>query len=286
MTATKNLFLFALIVLFASGCNKDLKNEVEQLRQENQQLQSTIDEQNSTISDIKNILNEIELKFESSIKDEEVLSKIKGKENINSRVKVLTEEIGSLIQNNQEQLESQNKDLKNSRYRISLLRKEVNKMQELIASKADSIKMFENHAVMQDDKISEMENQISMLMNKNSQQTEDIDDLDHKLNTAAYVIGTAGDLIEQGVVEKVGGFLGIFGRTEKLKSDFALAPFTKINRKDMTTIGVNTKKLEMITTHPSGSYELQMENDMITKLVITDPEEFWKASKFLVIKVR
>jgi len=286
MTTTKNLFLFALILLFASGCNKDLKRELEQLRQDKQQMQSTIDEQNSTISAFRNTLNEVDQKFKTAIKDEEVLQKIEGEEDLNSRVKVLTEEINKLMQQNQEKLEAQNKNLSNSRYRISLLRKEVNKMQESIASKADSIKMFENRVVMQDDKISEMENQISMLKKKNSQQTEDIDDLDHKLNTVAYVIGTSGDLIEKGVIEKVGGFLGIFGRTEKLKSDFELAPFTTINRMDMTTIGVNTKKLEMITTHPSGSYELQMENNMITKLVITDPEKFWKASKFLVIKVR
>ena len=286
MATIKNVFLFVFLSIFATGCNQGLKKEVDQLNQDKQQMQATINEQNRNIATIKNILNEIDQKLKSSITDEEILQKINSEGDLNQRVNVVVAEIKKLLQQNQKELESLNKDLNNSDYKVRLLRKEVSKMQKSIDSKIDSIMLFQDRVVMLNDRISVLDEQVNALLQKNRHQEEDIDEMTEKLNTVAYTIGTSGELMEKGITEKVGGFLGLFGRTEQLKPDFSISSFTIVNKMETKTIELNTKKAELVTTHPAGSYKLQEENNKITKLIITNPEEFWKASKFLVIQVR
>jgi hypothetical protein len=38
-----------------------------------------------------------------------------------------------------------------------------------------------------------------------------------------------------------------------------------------------------VSTHPSGTYKIQKANEKVTSIEITDPENFWKASKYLVV---
>jgi hypothetical protein len=105
------------------------------------------------------------------------------------------------------------------------------------------------------------------------------------LNTAYYCYGTFKELKEKGVITKEGGFIGI-GRTEKLTEDFNKSYFTKIDITETTSIDLYSDKAKLVTNHPSGSYALEgQEEDKVDKLVITEPGEFWGASKYLVIVV-
>lgn len=77
-----------------------------------------------------------------------------------------------------------------------------------------------------------------------------------------------------------------FGRTKSLDEDFNEGEFRTIDTRETTTIPVNAKKVELLTKHPTGSYELEKEDELVTYLHITDPEEFWKANKYLVLEVK
>jgi len=59
--------------------------------------------------------------------------------------------------------------------------------------------------------------------------------------------------------------------------------FTKIDYTQISTIPVNSKKVELVTTHPDGSYKIEKNNDLVSDILITDPEKFWSASKYLVV---
>ena len=65
--------------------------------------------------------------------------------------------------------------------------------------------------------------------------------------------------------------------------DFNKDAFTQIDYTAVNTIAVVGKNAKMVSTHPTGSYKLQRENDKIKAIEITDPENFWKASKYLVV---
>ena len=47
-----------------------------------------------------------------------------------------------------------------------------------------------------------------------------------------------------------------------------------------------SKRSELLTTHPTGSYELVKDDKGQLTLKITNPAEFWSVSRYLVIQVK
>ena len=58
--------------------------------------------------------------------------------------------------------------------------------------------------------------------------------------------------------------------------------FKKIDITETTVIPVEGKKITLVTTHPANSYRF----DVGLGITITNADEFWKSSKFLVVKAR
>lgn len=105
-----------------------------------------------------------------------------------------------------------------------------------------------------------------------------------KLNTAYYAFGTSKELIKNNVLTKEGGFIGM-GKTAKMKEDFNKGYFTKVDISVLTEVVLGAKKAKMITTHPAGSYKIEGADGKAEKIVITNAEDFWSASKYLVVVV-
>jgi hypothetical protein len=45
------------------------------------------------------------------------------------------------------------------------------------------------------------------------------------------------------------------------------------------------KEARLLTFHPDSTYQFEQNEKIIQKMAITDPVEFWKVSKYLVILV-
>jgi myosin heavy subunit len=105
-----------------------------------------------------------------------------------------------------------------------------------------------------------------------------------KLNTGYYAFGTSKELIKNNVLTKEGGFIGL-GKSQKMKEDFNKDYFTRVDITSMTTIPLAAKKAKLVTTHPAGSYKIEGPEGKAEKLTITNPEEFWSASKYLVVVI-
>jgi hypothetical protein len=59
---------------------------------------------------------------------------------------------------------------------------------------------------------------------------------------------------------------------------------TKINIKETREFAIGAKKAEIVSSHPKHSYEIVGEKTA-DKLVVSDPDAFWRNSKVLVIVV-
>lgn len=105
------------------------------------------------------------------------------------------------------------------------------------------------------------------------------------MNTAYYAFGTKKDLEEKNVIEKEGGFLGM-GKTLKMKKDFNRDYFMKIDIRDFATLPLNIKKAKLVSFHPDGSYHFKLtDKKTVESLIIDISEDFWRASKYLLIVV-
>ena len=72
-----------------------------------------------------------------------------------------------------------------------------------------------------------------------------------------------------------------------LKSDdFNKDYFTKIDIRVTKVIKLYSKKAELKTSHPAGSYTLDKDAQGQYTLRITNPQSFWSVSRYLVIVVR
>jgi hypothetical protein len=104
-----------------------------------------------------------------------------------------------------------------------------------------------------------------------------------EMNQAWYIIGNKNYLEDNNIVTKTGGFIGI-GATRKVSEDFDKELFTQIDLRDVMEFPVFSKKAQLLTVHPAGSYEL-IGVRSVDSLIIKHPDDFWSASKFLVVMI-
>ncbi|NJM94932.1 MAG: hypothetical protein HC842_09940 [Cytophagales bacterium] len=153
-----------------------------------------------------------------------------------------------------------------------------------LAAKDSQIVALKNQLADLNFTVNELNTSLAEAQRLSEEQSEALAQKEEKLNTAYYVVGTKSELKTKGVVASEGGVLGM-GKTEKLSPSLDPSQFAQINILENTTITVNDKKMELLTTHPVGTYKVDVdEAGNSATLTIIDPQEFWKASKYLVIK--
>lgn len=101
------------------------------------------------------------------------------------------------------------------------------------------------------------------------------------MNTIFYIFGTTKELKEQKILS--GG--GLFKAKEVMKGDFNKDYFTKADLRTLKEIPLEMKKAKILTNHPEGSYSLVKNDKGLLTLVISDPQNFWSLSKYLVVNV-
>jgi chromosome segregation ATPase len=189
----------------------------------------------------------------------------------------------ALIAKLQKQLGSSNAKVAELQRAIVVLRKQVEqKDAEIAGLKAEMEKLHLDLAGMTS-RMEEMAAESKLKDEVLMQKTTTIDAQTIALNTGYYAFGSQKELIENDLVEKDGGFLGI-GKRLKLREELNADYFTEVDIRELSRLELHARKAKLVTSHPSGSYHFEGDN-LVEALVIDDPQEFWKTSKFLVIVV-
>lgn len=103
--------------------------------------------------------------------------------------------------------------------------------------------------------------------------------LANELNMCYYAIGSKSELKQRHIIET-----GFLRKTKLLKGDFDQSFFTAADKRTLSRIALHSKKAEILTNQPAGSYVMDEDNGQKV-LVITNPDSFWSMSNYLVIKV-
>jgi hypothetical protein len=171
-----------------------------------------------------------------------------------------------------------NKSIEQQNNQIALLNSQFNQKTEQL-----TVVTFENDRLQNE--VLSYRDTVQVKNDIIEQKDEIINNQIGEINKAYFAYGTSKELVNNGVVAKEGGFLGI-GSNMGLIDNFNEDYFTKIDIVEQHSFELNAKKVHLISEHPSGSYKLIEEDGLITKLEIETPAEFWKVSQYAVIEVK
>lgn len=129
----------------------------------------------------------------------------------------------------------------------------------------------------QGEQINQLNEDVNELAKKNEEKARKVEAQDKELHTAYYVFGTKKELREQRIID---------GRDVLQNKDFNKDYFTRIDLRVTKTIKLYSKSAKLMTNHPAGSYSLEKDAQGQYVLRITNPQNFWSVSKYLVITVK
>ncbi len=235
----------------------EIENNLAEIREKENIIRNTTQDE-MLEQDAKDRINDDILSiYELMLENKQSLATMKKRmRSANVKNKKLTE----MIANYTAQMEQKDKE-------ITQLRDELNRLNILVDDLNTNIDSLSAN--------------VDSLANENEFKDKVIDDKTTELNTAYYVLGSKSELIDHKVLTKEGGFIGI-GKNTKLEDNLNLDYFTKVDIRELTSVPIHSKKIDIITTHPQGSYNL-VGDKPVEKLEITDSQKFWSLSKFLVI---
>lgn len=288
----RKLVLALLVLPLFTACNQ---KELKQLREQNVQLTQMAQEKDSTIDDFVESFDVIAANL-AIIKEKENIIAVSASENpsVGQKDKIVTDLglVRDLLEENKAKLEDLDKKLKNSWYQNSKLKKLVAGLKTQIEAKDASINALSEQIAQLNVEVENLNGQVTdlngtlvALNTENDSKAQTIEEQTVDLHTAHYVIGDIKELKLKEVVTSTGGLLGI-GATNKLNQKINPDNFNNIDITQTTTIPVVGKKVSLVTSHPSGSYKFEGTDKEIEAITILDPNEFWKASKYLVVAVK
>jgi chromosome segregation ATPase len=262
--------------------------DIDKLEGQKKELVASANYKDSTIAAFINEVNEIESNLASiEVKQNKVnLATANGelKSKQIDRIKENITAINDLMKENKEKIIALNKRLKASGLKLDNLEKMIASLNEQIAGKDKELADLNERVVTLNVTVAQLTDTVTHLSADNTTKQATIDDQTTKLHTAYYTTGTAKELLDKQVLVKEGGFLGL-GRSKVLKDNYNNTAMNEIDITKISTIPIDAKDAQVITNHPTGSYTIQHAGKEISSLVITDPEQFWKSSKVLVVVV-
>jgi hypothetical protein len=190
--------------------------------------------------------------------------------------------ISQLMDDTKAKTEELSRKLKNSNFKLAKFEKMVASLNTQIAEKDTQLVVLNDRVVALNTEVTNLNTTVASLNTKDSVNTEVISAQTKKMNTGYVAVGDYEKLRDEQVVTKAGGFLGL-GKEEKLSSSLNQDAFKPIDITQLSNIPVGAKEVKIVTVHPVGSYSIEMQNDKVSEIRITDASKFWSTSKYLVV---
>ena len=287
----KLLFILSVVVLTSCGQHK---KEIARMQAQQDSIASLGVQKDNSILEFIGAMNEIQANMDS-VKTIQKLVSVQTapgtelKADAKKRIIEDIRQINELLQKNKDLMKSLQGKLNSSNVKLkelqTMIELQTKQMQEKDTELARLNTELENLNVNVKGLNQKIETITAESEKTITEKNQAIEDKTNVLNTAFYAFGTKKELDEKNVIEKEGGVLGM-GKSLKMKKDFNRDYFMKIDIREFTQLPLNTKKAKLVSFHPDGSYHFKMtDKKTVESLVIDNSEDFWKASKYLLIVV-
>lgn len=280
----KLIFIFSLFALVAckeetttENESSESKEELIQLRNKVKQLELDNEVKDSVLNESISYFNEIQENLAKiNIKEEEIRIKSSNPEFTEDDKEWVLQEIQNinfLRQQNAKKVRSLQGKIKDQTLKISELESMIDRLVLQIQSRDEQIESLQQS-------LADLDMEYSELFDEYQEQVELAMDVMKELNTVHYAYGTLDELVENEVLVREGGFIGI-GKKTNIADDLNKDYFQHLDKTKTNQLKIVGDKPEIITDHAVGSYEWDGNT-----LVILNPDKFWRISNYLVITVK
>ncbi len=280
-----SLTLIVMLAVFAS-CNGGGK-DVDEGQHERDSLLSIISEKDEAMNDLIMSINEVQEGFQRINEAEGRVTIASADMESGSARETIRENIQYMLdcmEKNRELIAQLQQRVNASGSNIQALKKTLSMLQAQLEQKGARIQELEAQLVEKDSlildqtqQISNLNDNVTQLTQENQSKTETVAKQDKELNTAWFVFGTKAELKEQKIITQ-----GDVLRSDDFNKNY----FTEVDTRTMREIKLYSKKAELLTSHPSGSYTLKKDEKGEYVLNITNVRKFWSVSHYLVILVK
>jgi len=283
----KNLvYGFIFILILVSSCAHK-NEEIEQLKKANAELKQQLALRNDEINSFMESFNEIEENLARIRATEKLIVKQAGSGELQGNridaVKGDIQAIDNLMKQNRENIASLSSKLKSAKGENKELARMITNLEKMVVQKDEEIVSLVAQLENLNVEVQNLYTSVTDLKQETAEKSAVIDTQDKALHTAYYIIGTEKELKEKEIIITKGGIIGL-GKVEKLRQDFPTDLFTEIDIREKNIFTIDGKKVNLLTQHSSDSYLIRKNDDKrYYSFEITNPSEFWKASKYMVL---
>jgi uncharacterized protein (DUF3084 family) len=287
------LAVFALVTITRENKHVEEKTEAQLV---NQNLIGIVEHRDSVINELVQTFNEIEQDMNIVREKEDLLALSADNpefpEDMRERIVSEIREMNALLEENKAKVIALNKRLKKSGIKIAALEDKIGLLEESIQRRDSSIQVLKMELSDQDYQLAELYIVLDSLDTEVEERDstiqfkeEVISQNEAELDKAYLASGNYKELQENGIVSKEGGFLGL-GKSKVVPADLTDSSFNQISISQTDKIAVNAKKAQLISAHPEDSYQVISNDSIVEYIEITQPEKFWKKTRYAVVETR
>lgn len=282
----KKLLFFAMCLLVLASCkDKGNTQQAAVLNQRIDSLNRVNVQKDNEINDMLETLNSIEDGFRAINEAQGRVTVERRGEGADAtqRIRENMQFISETMNQNKELINKLRLRLRDSNTASEQLRKTLENLTAQMEEKESELAVLRQELEAKDIHIAELDEQVTQLNEDVTQLKDDkvrkeetISQQDKELNTAWYVFGTKRELKEQKILQS----------GEVLQGNFNKDYFTKIDIRVDKEIRLMSRDAKLLTNHPASSYTLERDANKQYVLRITNPQQFWSTSRYLVVQVK
>lgn len=202
------------------------------------------------------------------------------KANINSKIA----EIKDILEQNKRKVANVSSQLKKTKNQNTQLQSFVTNLETRIKEQEEQIQALNKELAAKNQEIQTLNKNLSEQKNINKQKDAQILKIEDEKFTAYFAVGTKTELLAKNLIDRKGGFLWI-GRSSVVANNANFENLTKIDIRNTQEIPLTGAKIKLVSPHPTDSYSLEGDPKKPTSIRITNPEQFWKSTRCMVIMV-
>ena len=282
----KKLTMLSVLALALAFTSCDFETQAfKDMRYQRDSIQYLQQTQLDELLGYMDIVQSVDSSFEAIRESQNLLSMVpvdgEGSQSVKQRVEENISMISNLLADNNARIAELEEKFNESDLKNTKLQKTINRLKRDLKAKNEEISKLYKDLEAKNFKIDSLlvENQMvgqraAELTALSEAQQAQLQTQDQALHTAYFFMGTRKELKANDI------------NVKDKDSGYRTSLFTPIDVRTFDRLETGSKSAKILTKHPENSYELVRDENKIYTLVIKNPENFWNASKYLIIQIK